>query len=401
MNNNQFSIPRWLRLLTVTFVVFGATPWMFADALDHWNVVQVSTNGFQLSDVIYAKGLYLATGGGGDGGTILTSTDGLDWTVRADGRALGHSPSLVWGLAYGGGRCVTVGHFGGTSVSTNGVDWSYGKADTSALTGVAYGGGLFAAVGDSQGNVSGPGVFISANGTNWTRKTLSPSETRTFFDVAYGASKFVATAEGGYIYTSSDGEVWTRSATTNAGKIITFRNNLFILSSTAGTNLLSRDGIDWTPASTGLTNQLGKPIYASGMYIARTRNDFAISRDGTNWTQRTLSASPSGSEITDLPTIATDGRQFVTVGTVHIGWFQHNAFTYRCDPLVNVAMTNGLLTLSGVTGSNYRVEYKNSMNLSGTNNWQTLTNVTLSNGSQVISDSSNTGQRYYRGVLLP
>ncbi|MDB6025569.1 MAG: hypothetical protein JWM68_1792 [Verrucomicrobiales bacterium] len=404
MNYKKPSARLCLHFLCFIFVTLGSAPCAYSDALDHWTATQVSTNAFQLSDVIYGGGLYVAAGGAGDGGTILTSQDGASWIVRADGRSSGHSPSLVWALAYGGGRFVAAGHFGGTASSTNGIDWSYGSATTLGLKGVAYGAGKFAAVGGSQGESPGPDVFTSTDGTNWTRQTISPSETRDFFDVAYGAGKFVATAAGGYTYTSTDGALWTRSATTIAGTRITFCHGLFFVSSSPGTNLLSRDGINWTSVNTGVTNLLGKPIYTAGLYVARTRNDFAVSSDGTNWIQRTLAAQPSGSEVTYLATMATDGRRFVSVGATNVGIFQYNAFIYRSDPPVGVKMKDGPSTeivLSGLTGLNYRVEWTASLPLSETNNWQLLTNVTLSGTSQSVYDPAKSPQRYYRAILLP
>src|SRR2546430_469055 len=109
----------WTCLAAAIF--FPATS-AHADALDNWTTTQVGTNSFALNYVVYGNGRYVAAGGWGDKGAILSSEDGLNWALRAKG-SNGCCPSLAWGLAFGGGRYVTVGHFGGTASSTDGTNW--------------------------------------------------------------------------------------------------------------------------------------------------------------------------------------------------------------------------------------------------------------------------------------
>ena len=59
------------------------------------------------------------------------------------------------------------------------------------------------------------------------------------------------------------------------------------------------------------------------------------------------------------------------------------------------------LTISGIVGHAYRIEYTNS--LQATNNWQTLTNLLLPESPHVWIDlqSAGTAKRFYRAALLP
>jgi len=62
--------------------------------------------GKKLNGVAYGKdlngnGLFVAVGGGG---TILTSPDGITWTLQTSGTS-----NTLYGIAYGNGRFVAVG----------------------------------------------------------------------------------------------------------------------------------------------------------------------------------------------------------------------------------------------------------------------------------------------------
>ena len=71
------------------------------------------------------------------------------------------------------------------------------------------------------------------------------------------------------------------------------------------------------------------------------------------------------------------------------------------QPAINFTRGNGL-NLQGVVGSTYRVEFTTNY-ATPTNIWTTLTNITLTNASQVIGGTQppKTGRRFYRAVLVP
>ncbi len=86
-------------------------------------------------------GMWVAVG---DGGTILTSTNGITWTSRASGVS-----QNLWGVAYGG-MWVAVGDGGTILTSPDGITWTSRASGVSQnLYGFAYGGGMWVAVGSS------------------------------------------------------------------------------------------------------------------------------------------------------------------------------------------------------------------------------------------------------------
>lgn len=385
----------------------------FADALEQWTTNQVSTNLFRLEHVVYGNGRFVAAGGRSDGGAILSSEDGLNWTVRADTNM--GTPSLVWGLTYGGGRFVTVGHFGGTSSSTNGSDWTYGNANSAGLFGVAFGYGTYVAVGDGTLG-SANSIFISSDGVNWNQSvTKIPAENRDVRDVAYGgrpdpggagSTPFLAVAAGTYAYVGSHPfTTWVRVTLPAHGIRVDYYPawpfGRFVVPTGPGTNLESADGVNWTTVSTGLSGTLGKVTFINGIYLARVGSHLAISSDGTNWTERTSSILPGTSRL------ASDGKRLVTVGSTPVSPpFSFNAFVYSSDPFIALDIASALparLILSGIAGRSYRIDYVSALQSTGPNIWEPLTNLVLPVSPYAIEDSESheIPERYYRAVLLP
>jgi len=70
-------------------------------------------------------------------------------------------------------------------------------------------------------------------------------------------------------------------------------------------------------------------------------------------------------------------------------------------PWLDYRLSEGL-SLSGILGQDYRLEYTGTL-ASSSNAWTTLTNLTLSNRSVVIPNTQPThdGSRFYRAVLVP
>jgi hypothetical protein len=79
-------------------------------------------------------------------GTILTSPDGITWTMRSSG-----TDYFLGGVTYGADTFVAVGDNGGWGTiltSPDGIIWTMRSSETTELlSGVTYGAGTFVAVG--------------------------------------------------------------------------------------------------------------------------------------------------------------------------------------------------------------------------------------------------------------
>lgn len=139
-------------------------------------------------------------------GNILTSPDGLAWT-------LAYTSTNQWtGAAYGEGTWVV---FSAATTETyvtskdKGVTWTprtlpYGFA----IDEVAYGNGVWAAVGAGNGRVQRH-IVTTEDGTTWDWVSNAAAN---WVDVEFGLGSFVALSAPGAISTSTDGRTWTEAA---------------------------------------------------------------------------------------------------------------------------------------------------------------------------------------------
>jgi hypothetical protein len=126
-----------------------------------------SGTGNTLRKIIYANGLYVVAG---DGGELRTSTNGTNWTGRTSGTG-----STIFGLVYGNGVYVISGNGGMLRYSTNAINWTaITSGTTSTINCLAYNVGLFAYAGlpGSAGALTPFGT--STDGINWTAISSDP-----------------------------------------------------------------------------------------------------------------------------------------------------------------------------------------------------------------------------------
>jgi hypothetical protein len=380
-----------------------------ADVLDHWTTNHVSTL-FGLRSVTYGNGRYVAVGGWSDWGAILSSEDGLTWTVRSlggvpDGSYVGFGESVI----YAGGRFVMVGFWGQSAVSADGITWTKGGLPccsglTEGCYGVAYGNNTYVAVGGvpDTGDIN---VFTSPDGQSWAGQHSTSPAGASLGDVAYGANRFVAiginrgsTDDSGHIYTSTNGINWTRQSIAG-GSHVSYCNNRFFIPLSPGVNLVSLTGTYWTTSSTGLTDLLDKIVYSQGAYLARAGNSLAASTDGVNWFKYSQL-------LPGTSTVASDGQCLVVVGdnSGPFGPYTANGYTYVSDPLVSIRITAGrppTITVSGLVGRTYSIEATNALICAGSNNWHAVATAQLTSDHWLWTDTPTGAARLYRAVLLP
>jgi len=245
----------------------------------------------RLCGVTYGNGKFVAVG---EGGTILTSLDGVTWKARTSG-----TTSSICGVTYGNGKFVAVGEAGTILASVDGVMWAYHSSGTaSLLSGITYGNGKFVVVGGDYSLSSGEQsqtILTSMDGVTWMSQ--SSGTTSSLSSVTFSNSKFVAVGCGqGTILTSVDGVTWT-SRTTGTGCLngVTYGNGKFVAVDYAGTMLTSTDGMSWTSQTTGTNQWLGGVTYGNGKFIAvgsaysegEPTVHVLTSTDGMAWTAQT------------------------------------------------------------------------------------------------------------------
>jgi hypothetical protein len=226
-------------------------------------------------DLCYGDGLYV----GVSSGSFLVSRDGIVWESITISQ-----PGLWMGVCYGAGLFVAVGSVGSTVLtSSDGYNWTSQSTPLvgGSLYGVTYDNGLFVAAGDGV-------ILTSVNGRDWsTAFTLSG----TLYDVVYGGDRFLAVGDQGTkVYYSLDGVTWTTSNIPVSAVLygVGYGNGLFFTAGFGSDRVLtSRDGIVWNSILFPTSN-FQAFAYGDGVYIVTVSGGIFLytSRDGIVWNQR-------------------------------------------------------------------------------------------------------------------
>jgi hypothetical protein len=262
-----------------------------ADAvLGNW-ISRVSALNNNWQSVVYGDGLWVAISNQGFNSDIMTSPDGITWTIRTTPSAAGWNS-----ITYGNGIYVAV-RFGGTFTGNNtvltspdGINWTLRSAIGSAWNDVHFANGLFVAVGNTNA------IMRSTDGINWASSFTSNSS--TWFSVTYGNGLWVAVASQsvtGAIYTSPDAINWTTrdSPILAEWQGVTYGNGIFVAVAISGSRTIySSDGITWNQSSP--VNLPFKSVaFGNGYFVAvtGTNANSAYSENGINWTLKPNAAN--------------------------------------------------------------------------------------------------------------
>jgi len=208
----------------------------------------------------------------GDNGTILTSTDAINWTLQAS-----NTSANLYGIGTNNlNTAVAVGANGTILTSIDGLTWASARSNTQRdLYGVTYssaGSGLWIAVG------AGGTILQSADALTWT--LIDAGTTADLRGVQYallplatGATVatgvFVAVGSNGTLLNSANGTAWTRSAAPTPAptamtqsfaqtqwNAVTYGRQ-FVAVGAGGLVATSLDGIQWRASNpTGTTENL-------------------------------------------------------------------------------------------------------------------------------------------------
>ena len=261
-----------------------------------------------LRDIVQGLGRWW---GVGDGGAMVTSPDGISWSVmfladmvNARSVATDGSRLAVVGDVYDSSAGV---YRKGILSTTDGLNWQGVNASQLSyadLKGVAYANNLWVAVGASK-------VFTSSDGLAWTDNAL-PKQT-TFNGVAWGGGRWIVVGNSRTILTSTDGVAWTDVTPTNITSATFYRaayaNGRWVVVGSSGRIANSTDGTNWNSATSGVTSTIYGVADWQGQFIAATSDGKLLSSaDGSTW--GSVSLSPARS----LYAVRAAGSQIVAVG---------------------------------------------------------------------------------------
>lgn len=254
----------------------------------------------------------------------------LDWKVAMRG-----DPVSVTSVTNSEGICLPELKSMSDS-SPTGETWSQSNVTSGNFYDFAYANGEFVAVGDT-------GIYTSSDGKTWT--CVNPQFT-TVKRIAYGNGVYVGnSADGRFFYASSPAGPWNIPSGEVAGRFIIFGNGKFL---TSQYNIIytSTDGNTWTKAS---YNSSPDTIWFAGNYFfAKTSpvssaGYLTYSTDGVTWT--TCGGTPAYS----AHSVVFDGEKYMSWNTsslLHtsedgIVWTRHELQPVRGVGYCRAAYANG------------------------------------------------------------
>lgn len=323
------NIKKYLVISGATFffstMVFSATPNVFDPVIAAGNAGDVfrSVDGgvtwqksntqinAQLSSLIKINNQYVGVGNAGMG-VAVRSADGIAWSSAS---LPDYYPSQV---IFANNQYILVDE-GNADTSPDAVTWAKHEIPPSTgypfsfYTGIAWGNGVYVAVGfagaaaNKMPNQKMDGavncIATSVDGVNWT--SITPT-VMPLHSIIFANNQFVATGVGGVIGTSPDGVHWTQQqsgVTEDLGRIV-WANNLYMTSdvSTSPNDafvLTSQDAIHWTkqivPTASNQTISLSDITYANNVFVLTGEvignvppfgGAVFTSPDGATWTLR-------------------------------------------------------------------------------------------------------------------
>jgi hypothetical protein len=294
-----------------------------------------------LNCIRHADGKFVAVG---RAGTIIRSTDGVNWTRR-----LSNTTSDLNDVARGNFLWVAVGANGKIVTSSDASFFSLRSSNTEVpIFGIAFGAGQFVAVGKDGL------VLNSSNGIDWS--TTGTDEARDLYSIAYGVNRFVAVGTNGIVHVSTNATQWQSTTVPNvtAFSRVAFAHGYFVaLASTNNAIFASTNGLTWT------SSQINDSVNLLGL-------DFS---DGELWLTGEKSTIYKTSLISALAPILTASQ---------------------------TANKQLVLTLRPANPGNYEIQSGSSLPSSAWSPLTTLTNV--GNLSTWIDTNPPQPVKFYRAV---
>jgi hypothetical protein len=228
----------------------------------------------KLTGATYGGGLMVATSSGGE---LLTSTDGVTWTMI-------DTPARAWlqSVTWTGSMFVAVGLSGTVITSSDGFTWQQlspsGFLYGTSLNYVVWTGSRLVAVASSAR------IYVSTNATAWS-EIWNPASA-TMDTIAWSGSMLVAVGTSGAIITSPDGLAWTTRTSNTTASLwgVTWTGSQFVAVGNSGVIVTSPDGATWTPRTSGLTSIFNSVSSNGSKIVAAGSNRLVVvSDDGIDW----------------------------------------------------------------------------------------------------------------------
>jgi hypothetical protein len=348
-----------------------------------WTIHSSGTHS-DLYTLVWGANKFVAAGAAG---TLLISSDGVSWTKQSIPGVKGNINSVAWnGNKFVAGTDTFVQGYGYAILSSpDGINWTINYTDRSFRK-IAWGANKFFGISD----FTYP-IYSSTNGIDWSAS--SDSLMYNIRDFTWANNKFFAINLNGDIITSLDGNSWSIIGNTEMSiGGITWVGNQYAAVVFIGSIATSPDGQVWTNRTRGTTLMLRDVTYSNGVFVAVGQSGIILtSPDGISWTSQA-----SGTNRW-LSSIVRGGDKFIVVGDSGVILTSTNAVTWAKRYIKNnvllfrVVWGNGLYvaiseygtimtSIDGITWTDH------SLSISG---YGVFSDVVWGNGKFIITKTSS------------
>jgi len=337
-----------------------------------------------LNGIAFGKGLFVAVGGGG---VVLRSPDGIDWISKRLS-----PPCTLEDITFGDEKFIAICGSGAFS-TPDGKNWTLENdfGGSTGLTRIAHGAGKFIAGGERGG------IWTSVNGNDWTKRESGVS--RRITSVAFLRDRFFAFVDGALPRVSEDAIVWREFEfeSANLPSLLdgAFGNGRFLLGGQSGQVLTSEDGKKWTRSIASPYVNFYRIRFANGLFLSPVGSGVILSSvEGLKWTE--IQTSKTGQSLSDL---AFGNGRFVAVGPQARIIETVEMQSEPSIPFLNISAFMGI-EIRGEVGKTYEII---SADTSPSSNWRSLGKVSLPVSPYRWFDPNpikNSQQRFYRSVLV-
>lgn len=279
----------------------------------------------------FAKGAFVAVG---HRGQRVASADGKTWVNLQ----LGQEGEVLRQVAFGNGRFVGVGSFGGDNLfasTKDGAAWEVSKRDAQYsryIRGLGFGDGRFVGLGGDPVTVGDAKPFLvtSPDGVAWGDP--QPLDGKNMLRrVAWGGGRYVAVGDRGRRATSADGKQWTDAQGVRAVDTlidVAFGKGVFVGVGLHGLRMTSADGVDWSRRFAGEEGQhLNTILWTGDRFVAIGMGVTYFSPDGIAWDRKPNADAPLTAAYGNGAFVGTNWKGRILRSADAVGWTE----VHRCD----------------------------------------------------------------------
>jgi hypothetical protein len=275
--------------------------WFYQSGIDAWYLNDLSWTGTDLIAVGEGNEYHL----GYPDGLVFSSGNGTDWTQQNT-----EAPFSLTSAGVFQGRPL-VGGSAGYVLSGTTPDQLAIVTSGAEMTDAVWTGTEFVAV-TSYGS-----VMRSSDGSAWSETHSRASA--GFYHLAFSGSAFVALG-GGFgasteIYYSPDGSTWERTMEYQEMVLndVVWAKDKFIVCGQQGTLFTSEDGQIWTRQFVGDSVTIKAALWDGTQYLAAATDVVYFSSDAETWSKPTISATV---DIPSISKLVWTGSRYCAVGMI-------------------------------------------------------------------------------------